>query len=75
MLVLVARDIAMYLHEPAHAPFVLIILESLWVHRALEDMLTIIVANSHFGKRSAARVMTIFRSHVVTHVSESVNSY
>ena len=54
---------------------ILIILGALWVYRALGDMLSIIVSNSHFGKRSAARVMIIFGSHVGAHVSESVNSY
>ena len=56
VLVPVARDIAMYLHERRHVPFVLIILGALWVYRAFGDMLSIIVSNSHFAKRSAARV-------------------
>ena len=33
------------------------------MYQALGDMLTIIVSNSHFGKGSAARVMTIFTLH------------
>ena len=39
-----------------------IILGALWVYRALADMLTIIVSNSHFGKRPAARDITIVAS-------------
>ena len=42
---------------------ILIILGALWVYQALGDMLSIIVSNSHFGKRSAARVMTIVSFH------------
>ena len=36
---------------------------ALWVYRALGDMLNSIVSNCHFGKRLAARVMTIFSLH------------
>ena len=40
-----------------------VILGALWVHRALGDMLNSIVSNSHFGKRSIAREVTISGSH------------
>ena len=36
-----------------------IILGDFWVYQTLGDMLNSIVSNSHFGKRRAARVMTI----------------
>ena len=42
---------------------ILIILGTVWVYRALGDMLRIVVSNSHFGKRSAGRVMTFFSFH------------
>ena len=43
---------------------ILIICGAFWVYRALWDMLNIIVSNSHFGKRPAAREMTTLGSHV-----------
>ena len=52
-----------------------IILTALWVYRAHGDMLSIIVSNSHFGKRSAARVMTIFSFHFLPDVTNMVFSY
>ena len=45
-----------------------------WVYRALGEMLSIIVSNSDFGKRSGAGDMTICWSHVGAYVSKSVNS-
>ena len=51
---------------------ILIVLGAFWVYQALGDMITIVVSNSHFGKRSAARVMTALSSHVD---AQSVNSY
>ena len=75
VLLLMACDIAMYLHEPRHAPLVLIISEALWVYRAHGDMLSIIVSNSHFGKRRVVGDMTIFGFHVVAHIDENVKTY
>ena len=42
------------------------------MYEALGNMLGIIVSNSDWGKRPAARDKTIFGSHVGAHVSESV---
>ena len=44
-------------------------LTSFWVGRALGNMLTSIVSNSHFGKRPVARDMTICGSHFLPHVT------
>ena len=44
---------------------ILMNLGSLWVYPALGNMLIIIVSNSHFGKLSAARGMTMFSFHLL----------
>ena len=54
---------------------ILIIFEAFWVHQADGDMLSIIVSNSHSGKRSAAQVMTLFSSHFLLHVTNIVFSH
>ena len=53
-------------------PFVSIHLGAFWVKQGLFDMLKTILSNSDFGKRSIAREITTFASHVNT---QSVNSY
>ena len=53
----------------------LIILGAIWVYQALGDMLSIIVSNSDFGKRTAARVMTIFSLHFPPNVTNHAFSY
>ena len=57
-------------NELWHAPVILIVLGALWVYRTLGDMLTSIVSNSNFGKRSAARDMAIVGSHFLPSVTE-----
>ena len=52
-----------------------IILESLWVHEALGQMLTRIVSNSDFGKRPGALHMITRSSHVLLHVTNNVFTY
>ncbi len=57
---------------------ILIILEALWVHEALGDMLTSIVSNSHFGNRPGAKdmiIIIIFSSHFLSHVSNNIFPY
>ena len=51
---------------------ILIIFGAFWMYRALEDMLSIIVSNSHFGKRSTARVMTICSLHFLPNITNIV---
>lgn len=51
------------------------ILSPLWVSETLDNILTRIVSNYHFGKQLVARDMTICGSHVGPHVSENINSY
>ena len=53
---------------------IFITLGSLWVHEALQDMLTSIVSNSHFGKRSGVRNMTIFGQHFLFNVTNNAFS-
>ena len=50
----------------------LFILEAFWVYRALGNMISSIVSNSHFGKRSVIRDMTIYRSHFLANNSNIV---
>ena len=50
---------------------ILIILGALWMYRAIGDMLSIIVSNSHFWKRLGARDVTIFGYHVGSHILNS----
>ena len=52
--------------------FVLMIFDALWMHWALEDIPTSIVANSDFWKRLWAGDMIIFRLHAGLHVSDIV---
>ena len=52
-----------------------IILHALWVWEALGDILTSIVSNSHFGKRSVARDITIFGFYCLLHVTNNACSY
>ena len=47
---------------------ILIISDPFWMCEALGNMLTRSVSNSYFGKRPAARDMTILRFHVGLHV-------
>ena len=54
---------------------ILVIFEPLWVYRAVGDILTSIVSNSHFAKRPAARDMTICGSHFLPHVTNHASSY
>ena len=53
----------------------MVILETFWVYQTLGDMLNSIVPNSHFGKHSVARVMTIFSFHFLRNVTNIVFSY
>ena len=55
-------------------PIDLIILDALWKHQALGNLLTSIVSNSRFGKRHGAQEITICGSHFVSHVTEHVFS-
>ena len=45
------------------------IVAPLWMCEALGNILTSFVSNSHFGKQSVARVMTTFRCHVLSNVT------
>ena len=54
---------------------ILIMLGAPWVHRALGDTLNSIASTSHFGKRSAARVMTISSFDFLTNVTNIVFYY
>ena len=47
---------------------ILIILAGIWVCQTRGDMLNSIVSNSHFGKRPAARVMTILSLHFLPNI-------
>ena len=45
-----------------------IIFDPIWAREVLDNILTSIVSNSHFGKRPGARDMSIFGSHVGPHI-------
>ena len=51
-----------------------LIVNPFWSRGAHDNILTSFVSNSHFGKRSVARDMTIFGSHVGPHLSKNANS-
>ena len=50
----------------------LIIVDPLWVRRALGNTPTSLVSNSYFGKRPGAADMTVCGSRVGPHVSEKL---
>ena len=51
---------------------IFIILTALWDYRALGDILTSIVSNSHFGKRSIARLMS-FLAFICSRMSPTIH--
>ena len=54
---------------------ILVILGALWVYGVLGDILTSIVSNFQFGKRSVARDMTISGFHFLANVTNNIFSY